>query len=169
MHDPAVNKDTVRYGLVGEGGVPLVTFWWEDQNGRVNKIRLQGPRGKVLRIEINLDYDLALGEIVGEYGPPETVYVPVCAEDYSERVFIDYPSVGIQFLAPLPADAGARAVESSVVLSETLVMTDAVYFAPTSFQEMLSEVFRLSPAEVDCRVSHSHQWQGFGRLTIEKP
>jgi hypothetical protein len=167
MHDSSINKDTVEYGLVGEGGAPLLTFRWQDQDGRINKVRLRD--GKVLRIEISLDYDLTLEEIVDEYGPPERIYVPVCAEDHQDRVFIDYPSSGLQFSTPLSIDFANDPVEKSVALSEALVMADVVYFAPTSLREMLSKVFLLSPDEVDCRMSNSHEWQGFGRVTITEP
>jgi hypothetical protein len=165
-HDPSVNKDTLTYGVLGEGG-PFWTFRWQSEGERMNRIHLLGE--KVLRIEISLDYDSTLGEVVDEYGSPERVYVPICAEDHRDRIFIDYPSSGLQFSTPLSIDLGNDTVETSVVLSETLAMADVVYFAPTSLREMLSEVFLLSPDEVDCRMDNSYEWPGFGRITIAEP
>jgi len=163
-NSPFVKKGTLDYSLTEEAGVPLVIFSWQARGRHPNRICLRD--GTVLRIEIDLDYDLTLGEIVDKYGPPESVYAFVGVADfYWHSISFDYPDTGLtlqSFSLINPEDVA----DGTILVSEDMKITSAYYYAPTSLRNMLSEVFLLSPDRVEYHIANSQEWQGFGRVKI---
>ena len=81
------------YDLTEWEGVPLGMFYWRARGKTFSRAYLRD--GTVLRVEIDLDYDLTLGETVDKYGPPESVYAYVGrAESLWQDISFDYPSIG---------------------------------------------------------------------------
>ncbi len=159
-----VKDGSLHYSTLEEGGVPLVVFSWQDREGRPNQIYLRENR--VLRIEIGLDYDLALGEIVERYGPPEGVHASVGVADfYWCDVDFDYPSLGLtleSFSLIDPEDI----VEGTISVTDETEITSVVYYTPTSMRGMLREVFLFSSDQAEDFLAHIQEWDGFGRIVV---
>jgi len=161
---PFVKEGTLNYSLTEQAGVPLIMFSWRSPSDNTNRIYLRD--GKVLRIEIELDYDLTLSRIVEKYGPPQSVYAFVGPTDtYWLSISFDYPAIGLT-LESFSVINPAEIVDGAVVVSEDTKITRAYYYAPTSLQDMLSEVFLFSPDWVKYHLANSQEWRGFGPVKL---
>jgi hypothetical protein len=159
---------SVDYGLTEREGVPLTVFSWQSSSGEGNWIYLKDKQ--VLWMYIGLENELTLGEIVEEYGPPESVYASLIRTGYL-RYYIEanYPAQGMEFSTTLhPCDPDNTNCEDNMILSEDVAMTTALYFAPTSLEGMYGEVFLLPADEMEHYLANSQEWQGFGRIQVAK-
>lgn len=164
-NSPFVKQGTLNRRLTEVRGVPLVMFAWSSWQARVedpNRVYLRD--GKVLLIEIKLNYDLTLGEIVNKYGPPASLFATIGVADFFwYEVTFDYPSQGLtlrSFSLVNPEDVA----DGTVPLSEDMKITAVYYYAPTSLQDALNEVFLLTPDGVKYGVANRQEWQGFVRI-----
>lgn len=162
---PLVRKGTLDYSLTEEAGEQLVKFHWQSPRGkRPNVIVLRD--GKVLWIEIGLDYELTLGEIVNKYGSPESIYAYAgCADFCWYSINFDYPTMGLMLQSYSLADPGDVA-DGTVLISEEVKITTACYFAPASLQKILGEVLMLPPDRVEYFMTSRQKWEGFGRYRL---
>jgi hypothetical protein len=160
-----VRKGTVRCDSAEQEGVLLTMCAWRDQKGDFNRLYLHD--GKVLRIEIELDYDLTLGEVVDEYGPPEYVYAEA-GGSFEYAVFLLYPTQGLGFTSYVFAPDAAKYIVSRDIgiVSKELKVEEAIYFSPTSLRELFEEVLLLSPSRVEHHVINSREWSDFGQVEL---
>jgi hypothetical protein len=108
-NSPFVRKGTLRHDPIEKEGAPLTMFAWRDQEGDFNRIYFRD--GKVLRIEIGLDYDLTLGQVVDKYGPPEYVYT-YARGSFEYFVFFSYPTQGLEVQSYLSAPDASNYIVS---------------------------------------------------------
>lgn len=165
-NSPFVKEGSVYQGLDEQGGVPLTTFSWQSRGKPKNWIYLRD--GQVLRVHINLDYDLTLGEIVDKYGSPEAVEASLRGSGelrYSVSVY--YPTRGLLFsTTSYSFDPSVPDATKRFVVSEDLAMTGVLYFAPTSLRGLFSEVMLAPPDMVEYIVTNSQEWQGYGPVDL---
>jgi hypothetical protein len=169
MSSPLVKRGTLRHDTTEVEGVSLTMLAWKDQMGDFNRIYLRDD--KVLRIEIDIDYNLTLGEVVDEYGPPEYVYV--YADGSLEYfVFLDYPTQGFEVKSYTYAPDVKNYADHNKgigLVSRDLEVTEVIYFAPTSLRELLEEVLLLPPDGVKYHIANSYEWTGFGQVNLAQP
>jgi hypothetical protein len=164
---PFVRENTLGLDLTEQRGVPLTMFSWQGQGEDLNRIYLRD--GQVLRIEINLDYELTLDTVVEKYGQPDSVYAYVrCTEFFGYLVFFDYPTQGLRFSSfSYPVNRDDVVVREGIgLLSGDLIVNEVIYYAPTSPQNMLSEVFLLPADGVEYYLTNMQEWQGFGYVRL---
>ncbi|MCP4539420.1 MAG: hypothetical protein GY832_19965 [Chloroflexi bacterium] len=163
-NSPFVRTNTLEYELTEINQVPLAMFGWQAHGKNINRVYLRDDQ--VLWIEIALDYDLTLGDVVDKYGPPEGIYVFVGTADFDwYNIRFHYPEIGLtleSFSLVDPKDT----VGGKILLSESIKITDAQYYAPASLQSVLGEVFFLTPEQVEQYIINTQSWQGFGHVQI---
>ncbi len=164
---PFVKAGTLNYVQTEQWGIRLNMFVWKARGKLYNRVYLRD--GRVLRIEIALDYDLTLGDIVDKYGPPDTIYVarhPVHQSWYS--IICDYFSVGLTIdghMRVAPEDVN----NGMVLLSRNAKITSVTYYSSSmSLQDVLGQVFLLPPDQIDRLTTTRQKWQGFGYIKFIK-
>ena len=159
---------SVNRSLTEREGVPLTVLSWQSPSGKGNWVYLRDDQ--VLWIYAGLERELTLGEIIDEYGPPESVYATLIRTGYLRyHINVDYPSQGMGFSTSLhPCDPDNVNCEDSMMLSEDVVMTRAIYFAPTSLEGMYSEVLLLPPDRVEHHLTNHQEWNGFGHIKVAR-
>ena len=169
-NSPWVKPGTVSSGGTEYAGVPGLAFAWKDR-GRKERLKLVWNRirlrdGKVSLVEINLDYDLTLGEVVSRYGPPEGVYARLVGgkEVITYEVILDYPARGLEFSSySFPDNLDDIRVRTGVgIVTEDLKVTAVYYYAPTSLESALRDVFLYPPERVEAMLGDEQAWPGFG-------
>lgn len=153
--------------------IPVLIIGWEDRGrGLRETLRdafnsVQVTDGKASLITIYLDYDLSLGEVVAKYGPPEGVYA-LETRSFGCKAILDYPAKGLTFSSYSPSvdyeDVFPR--KGVGVLSEDLKVTSVAYYAPTSLESALRDVFLLYPDRIERMLSDEQPWQGFGEVKL---
>jgi len=164
--NPFVKEGTLEYELTEWRGVQLGQFSWQARSERYNRVYLRD--GKVLRIQIRIDHDWTLGEAVDKFGPPEGVFADIYRESY--RVEFYYPTQGLIFESfMLPVDRQVYLGDGKGILQEDMKVTQATYFAPTSLEGMISEVYLYSPDDdMEGWLANIHEWQGFGEVELAR-
>jgi hypothetical protein len=148
-------------------GQSLILLSWRGQGKQPNRIYLKD--NKVLSIEIQLDYELTLEEVVDMYGPPEYIYAYFYGvESQGYEVKLDYPAQGLGFTSDtFPIRRKDYTVDVGVgVLSQDLLVTEVFYFAPTSMEGMLSDVFLQPSDRVEDYLTNGQKWKGFGSVRL---
>ena len=125
-----------------------------------------------LRIELHPNHPLRLGEVVAKHGPPENVYAAVGGEGYIEYIVIlDYPSTGMKYssVSKVGPEKGEGIVSDEDVgtVGEDMRVTLAVYFAPTSFEDALRNVFLYEEELVAQDLGSVQEWKGFGPVELD--
>ena len=172
-NSPWVKPGTLSSGWTKYHGLSVLAFAWKDHGrGRKEVLKLASNRidlrdGRVLLIEIYLDYDLSLGEVVAKYGPPEGVYA-LETRTFGCRAILDYPAKGLTFSSYSSSvdyeDVFPR--KGVGVLSEDLKVASVAYYAPTSLESALRDVFLLYPDRIERMLSDEQPWQGFGEVKL---
>jgi hypothetical protein len=165
---PFVKKGTLQYDSTEQEGVLLAMFAWRDQGGDYNRIYLRD--GKVLRIKIEIDYDLTLGEVVDKYGSPEYVYA-YTRDGLNYLVSLSYLDLGLEVNSyTYSPDADKYIVSKDIgIVSKDLKVEDVTYFSPTSLRGLLEEVLLLSPDGVEYHMTNRHEWTGFDQVKLAQP
>jgi hypothetical protein len=164
-NSPYIKRGTLKHDMTERGGVPLSVFTWRDQGGVLNRTYLQD--GKVLQMEIGLDYHVTLGEIVDKYGSPEYVYA--YTDWHAEyNVLLIYPAQGLEvqsYTYSTEIQKYLRGVDVAVI-SRDMKATDVTYYAPTTLRKSLEDVFLLPSDAVEYHIANSHKWTGFGQVRL---
>jgi len=178
-HSPWVKADTITVAEAEIRGVPVVYFGWEDcgttgpyskeyRGNLYNRVFLR--EGRVLRIQIGLDYPLTLGEVVAEYGPPASVHASIGGiESFGYELSAEYPALGLFFFSfTYPVDPDEVTIEDGIgILDEGLVMTSVTYYVPRpTLEAVLSETFLLSAEGVAEVMTDEREWTGFGQVML---
>lgn len=166
--NPVVKKGTLMHEPTEWGGVQLDMFAWQARSEHYNRVHLRD--GKVLRIQIRVDHDWTLGEAVDKFGPPEGVYAKIYGHEYTGYVVVfHYPAQGLIFDSnTLPIDRRVYLGDGKGVLQEDLKVTETTYFAPTSLEGMMSEVYFYSPEDMEDWLADIHEWEGFGEVELAR-
>ncbi|MBN1976695.1 MAG: hypothetical protein JW918_04765 [Anaerolineae bacterium] len=166
---PFVKEGTLEYELTEWREVQLGMFYWQGRGEHYNRVYLRD--GKVLRIEIRIDHDWTLGEAVDKFGPPKGVLADTYGvETTGYHVDFYYPAQGLIFESNmLPVDRQVYLGDGKGILQKDLKVTQATYFAPTSLEGMISEVYLYSPDDdMEGWLANIHEWQGFGEVELAR-
>jgi hypothetical protein len=171
QNSPFVKEGTINFSAVSQRDVWLDRFLWEDHHQKHNSIILH--EDTVLRIELQPDYPLTLGKVVDKHGPPENVYAAVGGEGYVEYIVIlDYPSKGLKYssVSNVALEEGKGVVTDKDIgtVGEDMRVTLAVYFAPTSLEDALRNVFLYEEELVTRDLGSAQEWKGFGPVELDR-
>jgi hypothetical protein len=163
-----VRKDTLKYESTEEAGIPVGLFYWQAKSERYNRILLRDQ--VVLRMEIRVDHAWTLGETVEKFGPPGYVYAVIEGEeDFVYVVVLYYPAQGLVFeSATFPIKKADYTFGEKGIVSEDLRVTQAIYFAPTSLEGMITEVYLYPPDMMEDWLAEVHEWEGFGKVELAR-
>jgi hypothetical protein len=161
---PFVRKDSLNYDSKGWGG-----YTWFLWNGRSKKYDngLYIREGKVVLIQIHVDYSLTAGQVVSKFGPPERVYVGLGGGGNVLIAYLDYPAQGLRFTVDWSVrDLSERSMVDSgiALLTEDREIADVAYFAPGPLEEVLQNPYLNVPDEVEVYLKRAQEWKGFGRI-----
>lgn len=163
-NSPFVRLDTLELEVMTVNDRNLTEYAWRDygRGEQYNRLYLQG--GKILFIELDVDYRLTLGEVISRFGPPEGVYAFAMMKEYlNYSVVFDYPSRGLEFTSFSHPKGIASFQEGYGVITEGLQVTDVRYYAPTSLADALRNVFLYSDEAVSAMLRDEQEWLGFGQ------
>lgn len=157
----------------GPGGVEII---WDDRDiphGANRVYRAYVVNDRLVLIMISVDYDnLTLGQIVDKYGSPESLSAELYAWDeivaYTYIITLNYPARGLRFegrYGPVP-EHKVLTLEGLGQVNPEMHVTNAYYFAPDSFENVLRGVFRLDSASIERILRCSHPWEGFGEVEL---
>jgi len=120
----------------------------------------------VERIYLRMRCNITLGQVVEKYGPPEKVaawYARAAGTAYYIRLY--YPSKGLLFFVDTRPIASPTA--DTDVITEDMVITDVLYYAPTSIEDLLlSDLMPVESEEGPHMLKKLQDWQGFGPITL---
>jgi hypothetical protein len=162
---PYVKEDSLGVTPTERAGVPHVIYGWQGRGKMLNRVYVR--EGKVFHIKLTLDYKLTLGEAVQEFGHPETVYAHLDGNGGYSVVF-EYPTQGLTLDSyTWPEDNVYIAIDRGVgPVSEEMLVTWVSYYAPTSLECALRDVFLFGPAKVAYFMDHAQDWDGFGPVSL---
>jgi hypothetical protein len=104
-----------------------------------------------------VDHDWTLGDVVDKFGPPEYIQVYTdCEEDCVNVVDLFYPGQGLVFESVTQGGSTGKSI-----VSEDLGVTRGVYFAPTTLEGMMSEVYFRPPDRAAKWLANIREWKGF--------
>ncbi len=167
---PWVKKGSVSCNSGKLAGVFIELCGWDDRKeGRLGGNRALFAEGRLLRIDIDLDYDLTFGEVVEKFGPPEGVYARTeVREGVVYDVSLDYFSQGVTFrrvsFAPKRGEASPN--EGWGMVAADFLVTEVNYYAPSTIDEIVQDVFFLTPYQQELRLRYEQQWAGFGKVEL---
>jgi len=159
-----VGKDSLTFQATEENDIALTVFSWEDhESPPYNRVFLRD--GKILRIEIYPDYKLTLSNIVSTFGDPEGIYAfSIARETITLKFILDYPSKGLSIVSYTPRVNPKKAFTSvGAILDGDLAVMRIHYYAPTSLETALRDVFLLRPERVNKILSDVQKWKEFGQ------
>jgi len=163
-NSPFVRLDTLESEAMTVKDHNLIEYAWRDygRDEQYNRLYLQG--GRVLFIELDVDYRLSFGDVVSRFGPPEGVYAFAMMKEFlNYSVVFDYPSRGLEFTSFSHPKLVASFQEGYGVITENLRVTDVRYYAPTSLENALRDVFLYSDENVSMMLRDEQEWLGFGQ------
>jgi hypothetical protein len=164
---PLVRQETLEYEKYEVEKIPYSLFYWQAHGEYPNRISLRD--GVVLSIEIEVDHDWTLGEAVDKFGPLEYVLAYYYGEeDYGYHVEFYYPAQGIEFESDTFPIEGPIYATNKGIISEDLKVTLAEYFAPTSLEGMMSEVYSYTSDDIEDWLADIHEWEGFGKVELAR-
>ena len=146
-----------------------ISVLWEDQGNRFypwNRAHVRG--GYLALIEIQIDFELTLGELVGKFGPPEGVYAYEKLHSYTYTVILDYPTLGMSFTSVLlPVSSSEVLLGRDVgLISPDFVVTEAHYYVPGTLTSVMRDAFLKSPEWVEQILRDEQPWRGFGEVKL---
>ena len=161
--NPHVDQASIREQ---QGTGDMVQVDWLER-GLFSGLGLLSLRNDVVeRIDLRMRYKITLGQVVEKYGPPEKVaawYARAAGTAYYIRLY--YPSKGLLFLV----DTRPRAspLGDTDVITEDMVITDVLYFAPTSIEDLLlSDLIPIGNEKGPHMLERLQDWPGFGPITL---
>lgn len=166
MGSPFIREGSLSSSQTTWQGVAATVFDWKARGVRDNRVYLRD--GTVQWIEIVPDYRLPLGQVVDEFGPPENVHAFVGGEDVDYIVRLDYPAQGVSFSSVTDVlDLDDVIVEQGIaILSQDLSVTKVFYYAPTSLEGVLRDVFLYPEETVEYHLGVAQEWTGFGSVQL---
>ncbi len=157
---PYVRAGTLRSW--GEG--VLRVYGWASRRGNSNWIRLRD--GKVWRMDIRPDYNLAIGEVVSLFGPPDGVYAYVEGnEQIVYGLILDYPTRGLEFSAYGDARHFSLTERTATITGKEPV-TVVYYYAPQSLESALRGPLACSPLCIGSALRDEQEWPGIGGIVV---
>jgi hypothetical protein len=151
---PLVREGTLEHEPTLEGEVPVYLFYWQARGEFYNRIVLRDDT--VLRLQIWLDHDWTLGDAVDKFGPPEYVYeILDCEEGCVYGVDFYYPTQGVSLESITDCYQGQGRITSD------LKVMQAAFFAPTTLEGMVSEVYLCPPERMERCLDEIRAWTGF--------
>jgi hypothetical protein len=152
---PYVKKESI--GKTGSYTLGAIEAYWEVAPGGV-VIGLQD--GLVRDITFNTPYRLTLGQVMEEFGPPESlmVYTTGVPESLRWGIAIHYPSSGMEF------SMGGGHFENPSLEPSTQIGAVRFVTPQSSLEGLLGELYDTYETRKEGYLSHSRPWKGYGRL-----
>jgi hypothetical protein len=147
------------------GGESIVIYVWQYDEITGNAYLRDGH---LFRVSLhNIENGSMLGQVVAGLGPPEMLdrsYLTY--EQILYTIGLDYPALGVSVDTSDYEDWDNLAQEGRpvVLLTEHMRVDDVHCYRSGSMEEILREVFFLSPENVSYHMQRRMPWPGFGAL-----